>query len=179
VTELNKVRTDISDLEQQVVAARAVLDRTTIRAPVDGIVIRSAHNSTGSVIRAGEVVMKLLPTTNNLIVEAHVSPQDIDSVRSSQKAEMMFTAFNTRTTPRIKGEVAYVSADHLIAPDNSGQAFYVVRLKIDKDLPAGVMRDRIYPGMPVEVFITTGRRTLADYLIRPLLDSMHKAFRER
>lgn len=179
VTNLNVLRADVADLEQQVHAARVVLDRTTIRAPVDGIIVRSIYNSPGSVVRAGEAVMEILPTTSDLIVEAHVRPQDIDSVRLGQTAEMMFSAFNTRTTPRIEGSVFYISADHLVADNNSGQSYYVVRLRIDQDLPSGVKADQIYPGMPVEVFIKTGGRTFANYLIRPLLDSMHRAFREK
>jgi HlyD family secretion protein len=183
VTKLNQDRDDAADLEQQVLAARSVLDRTTVRAPVDGIVVHSLYNSPGTVISAGQGVMELLPTTKELIVEAHVRPQDINAVRSGQTAEMMFTAFNTRITPRVSGKVFYVSADHLVASGQTGQggqAYYVVRLKIDRhDLPPEITPDQIYPGMPVDTFIDTGQRTFASYLIRPLLDSMSRAFRER
>jgi HlyD family secretion protein len=178
VTQLNKAREEVSDLKQQVRATRSVLNRTTIRAPADGIIVRSVYNSSGSVIRPGEVVMELLPTTSDLIVEAHVRPQDIDSIKLGQKAEMAFSAFNARTTPRVKGKVFYISADHLVAKDKAEQAYYVVRLQIDQDLPDQISADQIYPGMPVETFVATGERTFASYLVRPLLDSMGRAFRE-
>jgi len=179
ITGLNTLRDQVADLDQQVRAARVVLDRTTIRSPVDGIVVRSVYNSPGSVISPGQAVMEILPTTSALIVEAHVKPRDIDSVQLGQTAEMMFLAFNNRTTPRIKGKVFYISADHLVSGSNSDQSYYVVRLRIDQGLPKGVTMDKIYPGMPVESFISTGGRTFASYLVRPLTDSMSRAFRER
>ena len=179
ISGLNTLRNDVSDLQQQVRAASVVLDRTTIRAPVDGIIVRSVYNSPGSVIKPGESFMELLPTTSDLIVEAHVKPRDIDSVKQGQDAEMMFSAFNARTTSRIKGKVFYVSADHVVSNDSSKQAYYVVRLKIAQDLPEGVTREKIYPGMPVETFIATGGRTFASYLVRPLADSMSRAFRQK
>lgn len=179
LTSLNKDRTEEADLDQQVRASRSVLDRTTVRAPTDAIVVRSVYNSPGSVVRAGEVVMELLPTISELIVEAHVRPQDIDSVRLHQNAEMMFTAFNTRTTPRVNGKVFYISADHLVSNGETGQPYYAVRLKIDDQLPEGITLDKIYPGMPVETFISTGSRTFAQYIVKPLTDSMSRAFREK
>ena len=177
ITALNKARTDVADLDEQIHTARSVLDRTTLRAPVDGIIVRSVYNSAGSVIKPGEVVMELLPTSSALIVEAHVQPQDIDQIRLDQHAEMSFTALNTRTTPKVSGKVFYISADHLVTP-NTGKAYYVVRLKINQDLPPEIRPDQIYPGMPVEAFISTGSRTFAEYLVKPLLNSMDLAFRQ-
>jgi HlyD family secretion protein len=182
VTKLNQDNNDVADLEQQALAARSVLDRTVVRAPVDGVIVRSVYHSPGSVIGAGQVVMELLPTTEELIVEAHVRPQDIDSINLDQSAEMQFTALDARRTPRVKGKVFYISADHLVtntqASGTAAQPYYAVRLKIDQDLPPEIKPDQIYPGMPTEVFISTNERTFADYLVRPLLDSMSRAFRE-
>jgi HlyD family secretion protein len=182
VTKLNQDRDDAADLVQRVLAARSVLDRTVVRAPVDGIIVHSVYNSPGSVIGAGQAVMELLPTTKELIIEAHVRPQDIDSIKLGQEAEMRFTALDVRRTPRVMGKVFYISADHLVANSKTGpaaQPYYVVRLKIDQDLPPEITPSQIYPGMPAETYIATGERTFADYLIRPLLDSMGRAFRER
>lgn len=179
VTGLNTLRDQVADLDQQVHAQKVVLDRTVIRAPVDGIVVRSVYNSPGAVISPGQAVMELLPTTSDLIVEAHIKPQDIDTIHVGQTADLMFSALNARTTPRIRGKVFYVSADHLVASNDPSQSYYVVRLKIDQDLPKGVTMDKIYPGMPVETFISTGGRTFASYLVRPVQDSMSRAFREK
>lgn len=177
VSELNTVRNSLSDLEEQIAAAQAVVRRTVMRAPTDGIVVRSVYNSRGGVVRAGEVVMELLPTTSDLIVEAQVQPQDIDKIRLGQTASMMFTALNQRTTPRVEGEVFYVSADRLMDP-RSNLPYYTVRLKIAGQLPPEVRADQIYPGMPVESFISTGERTFLMYMARPIIDSFRHAFRE-
>ncbi|RWC57335.1 HlyD family type I secretion periplasmic adaptor subunit [Mesorhizobium sp.] len=178
VTELNKARAQVADLEEQINAGRSVLDRTTIRAPVDGIIVRSLYNSQGSVIRAGEVVMELLPTTNEFIVEARIKPEDIDSIRVGQDANMMFTALNARTTPKVPGKVFYISADRLITP-STGLPYFTVRLKMADKLPRQIKPEQIYPGMPVETFISTGERTFLAYLTKPLVDSFQRAFRER
>ncbi|RWA76414.1 HlyD family type I secretion periplasmic adaptor subunit [Mesorhizobium sp. M1C.F.Ca.ET.193.01.1.1] len=178
VTELNKALAQVADLKEQINAARSVLSRTTIRAPADGIIVRSLYNSEGSVIRAGEVAMELLPTTNELIIEAKIKPEDIDSIRVGQSANMMLTALNARTTPKVPGKVFYVSADRLITP-STGQPYYTVRLKMADKLPPQVKPEQIYPGMPVESFISTGERTFLTYLTKPLVDSFQRAFRER
>lgn len=177
VTDLNKTRAQVAELEEQINAARSVLERTTIRTPVDGIVVRSVYNSVGSVIRAGESAMELLPTMEQFIVEAKVKPEDIDSIRVGQPASMMFTALNARTTPKIPGKVFYISADRLVTP-NTGQAFYTVRIKMAEHLPGQIKPEQIYAGMPVETFISTGERTFLSYLTKPLLDSFQRAFRE-
>jgi HlyD family secretion protein len=177
VAELNKERADIADIEEQARAARNVLDRTVIRAPADGIIVRSAHNSVSSVIRAGEPVMELLPTSDQLVIEARISPHDIDTLRIGQTARLHFSALNARTTPQVPGTVTYISADRLV-DQTSNQPYYTARLKITDDLPPGVSRNQIYPGMPVEAYIATGDRTFVEYLVRPLLDSFNRAFRE-
>ena len=178
VTQLNSARTKVADLKEQMSAARSVLERTTIRAPVDGVIVRSVYNSEGSVIRAGEVVMELLPTTGELIVEARINPQDIDSIRLGQDASMRFTALNARSTPKVPGKVFYISADRLITP-NTGQPYYTVRLKMADKLPPQVKPEQVYPGMPVESFISTGERTFLAYLMKPLMDSFQRAFNEK
>jgi HlyD family secretion protein len=177
VGELNKERANIADIEEQSRAARNVLDRTVIRAPADGIIVRSAHNSVSSVVRAGEPVMELLPTSDQLIIEARVSPRDIDSLKVGQTARLHFSALNARTTPQVPGTVTYISADRLM-DQASNQPYYTARLKITDDLPPEVAQSQIYPGMPVEAFIATGDRTFVEYLVRPLLDSFGRAFRE-
>lgn len=178
VTELSKTRAQVADLEEQINAARSVLERTTIRTPVDGIVVRSLYNSVGSVIRAGESAMELLPTMDQFIVEAKIKPEDIDSIRVGQDASLMFTALNARTTPKVSGKVFYISADRLVTP-NTGQPYYTARIKMAEHLPPQIKPEQIYPGMPVETFISTGERTFLSYLTKPLIDSFQRAFRER
>lgn len=176
--ELNEVRIKIADIEEQIRSARDVLERTTVRAPTAAIVVRAMYKSPGSVIRPGEPVVELLPTTDELLIEARVRPQDIDSVRIGQDARLNFTAFNARMTPQVPGTVTYLSADRLIDPATQ-ESYYTARIRIAEDLPPEVQKDRIYPGMPVEAFISTGDRTFVEYLVQPIRDSFNRAFRER
>ncbi|PAQ10936.1 HlyD family type I secretion periplasmic adaptor subunit [Mesorhizobium temperatum] len=177
VGELNTIRSSLADLEEQINAAQSILQRTIVKAPTDGIVVHSSYNVEDGVVRPGDVVMELLPTTDELIIEARVSSQDIDSIRLGQQAQMMFSALNARITPQVRGKVIYISADRIV-DDKTGQSFYATRMKIDEQLPMEIKQEQIYPGMPVETFIGTGERTFLDYLLRPFLDSFGKAFRE-
>lgn len=177
VAELNTVRASISDIEEQIVESEAVLERTTIAAPTNGVILKLIYNTPGSVVGPGQPVLEILPTTSELIIEARVSPGDIDAVRVGQEARLRFSALNARRTPEVPGTVFYVSADRL-TDSATEQPYYVVRLRITEDLPPEVSREQIYPGMPVESFISTGERTFVEYLVRPLLDSFSRAFRE-
>ncbi|KXF76512.1 hemolysin D [Paramesorhizobium deserti] len=177
VSELTEARTSLADVEEQRKAAEAVLERTVIRAPVDGIVVSSIHNATGGVVGAGEKLMEILPTAAVPVVDARLRPQDIDAVRAGQHARLRLSALNMRKTPQVDGTVMLVSADRLM-DEATREPYYSARLKIADALPEGVTAGQIQPGMPVEVFISTGERTFFDYLVRPLLDSFNRAFTE-
>ncbi len=174
---LNDLRTQMSDIDEQLRAANGVLDRIEVRAPSNGIVVKMAYNSLGSVVRPGDTLLELLPTGESLVIEARVSPKDIDVVSIGQTATLRFSALNARTTPTTTGTVTYVSADRFI-DQATQQPYYVARIRIVDKLPPEITMDRIYPGMPVETYLNTGNRTFADYLVRPILDSFNRAFRE-
>lgn len=175
--EINELRTQISDLEEQLRTRADILSRSIIRAPTDGVVVKLAENTVGSVVRAGETVLEILPTGTDLIIEARVAPQDVDVVRTGQEANVRFSALNARTTPEVPAVVQYVSADSFVDPDTR-IPYYLARLQISDDLPSPLTRDQIYAGMPVDTFIKTGDRTFFEYLARPITDSFSKAFRE-
>lgn len=177
VTRLNEIRASLVDVEEQMFAAQDTLQRTVIRAPVDGIVVSSLYNSVGSVIAPAEKVIELLPTTRKLIVDARLRPQDVDAVKVGQTARLRLSALNMRLTPEISGEVALVSADRLV-DEVTQEPYYQARVEIADQLPPPVMKDQLYPGMPVEAFINTGQRTFFAYLARPILDSFNRAFIE-
>lgn len=177
VAELNSVRTSIADLEEQQRSAESVLTRTVIKSPVDGIVVRTIFNVRGGVIRAGEVIAELLPTSEQPIIEARVSPRDVDVVHVGQQARLRFSALNARVTPEVTGAVTYISADRLL-DEKTGEAYFTARVRIADELPSEISREQIYPGMPVETFLSTGERTFLQYLMRPMLDSFNRAFRE-
>ncbi len=177
VTSLNEVRRRLVDMEEQRTAAKNVLERIVVRAPSDGVIVDIAKNTPGSVVRQGEDLFVLLPSGGELIVEARLSPQDVDVVTVGQTATLRFSALNQRTTPEVPGKVTYVSADRLTDP-NTNEPYYTARLEISDQLPEGVSSGQIFPGMPVETYISTGDRTFLEYLGKPLTDSFSRAFRE-
>ena len=177
VTDLSDVRSRLSDVDEQLAAADAVLKRVVVRAPSDGVIVSIARNKAGAVIAPGETMAELLPTSDDLIVEARLSPLDIDVVTVGQEASLRFSALNTRVTPEVDARVTYVSADRLI-DQATQEPYYTARLEIAETLPDTLERDQIYPGMPVETFIATGDRTFFEYLSKPITDSFQRSFRE-
>ena len=175
--ELNNLRPQVDDLQQQLVSRMDILNRMIIRAPVDGVIVSIAKNTIGSIIRPGETVLEILPTSDELIISARVSPQDVDIITVGQQASIRFSALNASTTPEVPASVEYVSADRLL-DEASQEPYFDARLKLSSILPDEIKPEQIYPGMPVEAFIKTGDRTFLEYLVRPISDSFSKAFRE-
>jgi len=183
VEQLHETRGELADVRERMLSAKGVLDRTTIIAPVQGIVVKLRYHTNGGVVEAGKPIMELLPLQEELVIEARVRPQDIDSVRKSQDAMIRLTALNQRVTPMISGKVIYLSADTLPDERKSMQVgpsdIYVVRVKINKAEAAEIPGFNPAPGMPAEVFIKTTDRTFFQYVTRPIHDSIARAFRER
>jgi HlyD family secretion protein len=180
-TEVGKdmadVRAKIAELVERKVAAEDQLNRIEIRAPQDGIVHQLSIHTVGGVITAGEPIMMIVPEADTLEVETRVNPQDIDQVRSGQKAVLRFPAFNQRTTPEVDGTVSYVAAD-LTTDQKSGATFYTARVAIPADVVSRLSGAKLVPGMPVESFLQTSDRTVISYLTKPLMDQVSRAFRE-
>jgi len=178
LTKLDEVRTNLADIEEQIRAAEAVLQRTTIKAPVAGIVVSSTYNSKGSVIAPGEKIIEILPTASGLNVDAKLRPKDVDQVRVGQPAKLRLSALNMRLTPEVSATVTQISADRLV-DQVTHEPYFRAKLKIADALPPGVKAEQLYPGTPVEAFINTGDRTFFEYLARPMMDSFARAFAER
>jgi HlyD family type I secretion membrane fusion protein len=175
--ELSDASNKISDGEEQIKASRSMLARTIITAPADGIIVRQKVNSQGIVLRPGDDVLEILPTTLDLLIEAQIDPRSIDTVKVGQEARLRFVALNATTTPEVSASVTYVSADRLVDP-MTNLPYFQARLRITDNLPEEIRREQIYPGMPVETYISTGDRTFAEYLVKPIIDSFSRSFRE-
>lgn len=178
--ELRNVETQIADIREQIGAARDVVARSDIRAPVEGTVVELMYHTPGGVLEPGGTLLKLLPSNDDLIIETRVRPTDIDNIAVNQDAYIRLTALNQRTTPMIPGNVQYVSADAVNddTANSREKASYIVRVKLDKARAAQIPDFDARPGMPAEVYIKTGERTFFDYLMRPLKDTLTRAFRE-
>ena len=177
LSELSDASNKISDGEEQIKAARSMLARTVISAPADGIIVSLKVNSPGIVLRPGDNVLEILPTTSDFLIEAKIDPRSIDTVKVGQEARLRFVALNATTTPEVSANVTYVSADRLVDPATN-EPFFQARLRITDNLPEEISREQIYPGMPVETYISTGDRTFAEYLVKPIIDSFSRSFRE-
>ncbi len=149
-------------------------------APVAGTVVRLYYHTAGGVIETGKAILEILPAGEPLIIEAMVSRTEIDSVRTGQHATVHLTALNQRTTPVLDGEVFYLSAD-AIAESAGGDVreVYLARVSLPPDQIARVPGFTPTPGMPAEIMIQTEERTFAQYLAKPVVDSMSRAFREQ
>jgi HlyD family secretion protein len=178
VKELGEVKGKVAELVERSVAARDLLDRIELRAPVSGLIHQLNVHTVGGVIRAGDTVMEVVPDADDLQIEARLPPADIDQVRIGQKAFTRFPAFNQRVTPELAGVVSYVSAD--IARDpQSNAGFFTVRVTLPDEERRRLAGLQLVSGMPAEIFMQTGSRTMLSYLFKPITDQLARAFVER
>ena len=178
VKELGDAQGKEAELVERGVAARDLLDRIEIRAPTSGVIHQLAAHTIGGVIRAGDTIMEIVPDTEDLQVEARLQPQDIDHVHTRQTAFVRFSAFNVRTTPQLTGIVSYVSADTSHDQQTSAP-FFTVRITLPDDERRRLADQQLVPGMPAEVFMQTGSRTMVSYLFKPIAEQMRRAFVEQ
>jgi HlyD family secretion protein len=176
--ELADIRAKTSELIEKRVAAEDQLKRIDIRAPQAGYVHQLNVHTIGGVVTAGEPMMLVVPEGDELTVETHVPPQNIDQLSLGQRAVLRFAAFNQRTTPEINGIVTRISAD-LTQDPKSNVSYYTVRVTMPGKEIDRLQGLKLVPGMPVEAFIQTNDRTVMSYLLKPLHDQIMKAFRER
>ena len=188
VADLRDSESELDDVQEQILAARDVLERTEVRAPVRGIVVKLHQHTPSGVVAPGDAILELVPVNDELLVEARVKPSDITHVKEGQDALVRLTALNQRVTPMIEAKLTYVSADAVpeqpVAKEGEAEPpkrySFIVRARLDQDdLRSKVMHFRPSPGMPADVYIKTGERTFLTYLMRPMLDSFSRAFREQ
>lgn len=176
VAQLREIQTEINELTERVVAAEDVVRRLTVVAPVAGAVQGL------KVFTAGGVIPGRRPdgdrSEDRLVIEAHVAPADVETVSYGLDAEVRFPALNKRTTPIIAGHVLTVSADRF-TDQRTNLAYYTARVEVPPDQQALLSEHRLQPGMPAEVIVKTGERTLLEYLVKPLTDSFARTFKEQ
>ena len=178
VKELGEVKGKEAELVERGVAARDLLDRIEMRAPASGLIHQLNVHTIGGVIRAGETIMEVVPDADDLQIEARLQPTDIDQVRMGQKAFTRFPAFNQRTTPEVAGVVSYVSAD-ISRDQQSNASYFTVRVTLPEEERRRLAGFQLVSGMPAEVFMQTGSRTMLSYLFKPITDQLQRAFVER
>jgi HlyD family secretion protein len=175
--DLREAQDRETELAQKVVAARDQLNRVEIRAPSAGVVHQLTVHTIGGVIGAGEVIMEIVPDSDDLQIEARLPPVEIDQVHVGQDVLVRFSAFNQRTTPQITGVVTYVSAD-LTQDQQNKSSYYTIRVNLTAGELHGLGDLRLVSGMPAELFLQTGSRTMMSYLLKPITDQLKRTFRE-
>jgi len=174
---LREVQNQIFQIRERLQTANDQLQRTLVKSPEDGVVTELRVHTLGGVIGAGAPLMDLVPRQDRLVVTARVRPEDIDVVRLGLDADVTLLPYNQRRVPRLRGTVTHVSADRLL-DKRTDQPYYATRIRVQDPQAEGIDGINIIPGMPAEVFIKTGRGTVALYALKPLLDSFNRAFRE-
>ncbi|WP_273415002.1 HlyD family type I secretion periplasmic adaptor subunit [Pseudomonas sp.] len=180
-----EVRTQLADaqlksltLEQQLASAGFDLQHSEITAPADGIAVNLGVHTEGAVVRAGETLLEIVPQGTRLEVEGRLPVNLVDRVGSELPVDILFTAFNQSSTPRVSGEVSLVSADQLL-DEKTGMPYYVLRSSVSDQALETLNGLVIKPGMPAQMFVRTGERSLLNYLFKPLLDRAGSALTER
>ncbi len=173
IAELRNTKKEIVAIREEYRSAQDVVARTSINAPISGRVVNMQVFTEKGVIGSGEILLELVPQDDKLLVEARVNPQDIDLVSAGQRAHVRLTALNARTLAPLDGVVLTVSADKL-KQDNQ-EDYYLARIEINQD---DVSKYRLTSGMNAEVLILSEPRTPLSYLVKPLTESMNRAFRE-
>lgn len=176
--ELRDVEGKVGELIERKIAAEDQMRRIDIRAPQDGKVHQSIVHTIGGVISQNDVLMLIVPASDDLTVEAKVSPNDIDQLYTGQPALLRFPAFSQRTTPEIGGKVVQISAD-VSTDQRTGASFYTVRISLIAEEVARLGNVKLVPGMPVETMMRTHDRKVISYLVKPLQDQLMRAFREK
>ena len=184
--ELKDTQINLADTYERLSSAKDALDHSTLTSPVDGIVNHIHVSTIGGVVGGGNPIVEISPENDALVIEARVSPRNIDSVQVGLNAKIRFSAFKSRTTPVFNGKVVALSHDVVSDPSapSTGQepTYYAARIEVDMDEFNEVAKKRdikLQPGMQAEVQIITGERTLLRYLLDPVTDSMFKALKEK
>jgi protease secretion system membrane fusion protein len=176
-SQLTDVQREASTLTSRLQALEFELANTEIRSPAEGIVVGLAVHTVGGVVGTGAPMMEVVPRNEPLKIEAQVAPHLIDKVHPGLEVDILFPAFQQATTPHIPGRVMQVSADVLTEP-KSGVTYYKASVEVSPEGMAKLKHHQIRAGMPAEVFIRTGERTLLNYLTKPLLDRLNRSLTE-
>jgi len=177
VSGLRDTQGEFIDVSERLKAAEDILVRTDIRAPQSGVVMGLNVHTEAGVITPGQRLLDIVPEDDTLVIEAQVTPNDIDVVYAGLPAQVRLTAFKQRNTPMLDGKLTRVSADSF-TDERSGASYFLARVAIEAAELKKLNGHELYPGMGAEVMIKTGKRTTMDYILAPLTDSLRRAFRE-
>ncbi|MGY6269534.1 HlyD family type I secretion periplasmic adaptor subunit [Achromobacter denitrificans] len=175
-SELSETNTKLSTLRQGKLALVDRVKLAEVRAPVRGTVKTLFNNTVGGVVQPGKDIIEIVPKDDTLLLEVRIQPRDIGFLHADQEAEVKFTAYDFAIYGGLEGKVEQIGADTVT--DEKGNSYYVVRVRTDRSTVGDKLLP-IIPGMVAEVHILTGKRTVLQYLLKPILRAKANAFTER
>ncbi len=175
--QLQAVRVEISELQEQRLAIRDQLNRAYIRAPQAGIVHQLTVHTVGRVVGPGEDLLAIVPQEDELVIDAQISPTDIDQIFTSQRAIIRMPGLHRGSTPELNANVMKISPD-LLQDSITGNSYYNARLILPEEEIRKLSDVNILPGMPVETFVLSEARSILSFLTKPLSDHVSHMFRE-
>ncbi len=182
-TDLAKAQEDLASVLQAMEQRKFQLDNTTVLAPRAGVVKNIRFTTMGAVVKSGEDILELVPVDNDLVVEVKVKPVDIGFLRIGLPATIKVDAFDYSIFGALQGEVIYISADTLKEESRSPQdsTYFVVRVRASAANLIGRRGEKmdVTPGMTTTVEILTGKKTILNYLIKPISKTLHESMTER
>jgi epimerase transport system membrane fusion protein len=170
LTKLNEIKLENRLISERITALQNTIRNTTIKAPSDGLVTDMKIHASGEVVSPQKQIMSIVPDDKNLTIEAYVLPTDIEKLHIGQEAEVSFPSFIDPSAIPIEGKLTYLSAD-AITPENSKESYYVALIELTPKGLEAIRQNgfKIVPGMPSAAFIHTGKKTLMEYLLQPII----------
>ncbi|MCW3849420.1 HlyD family type I secretion periplasmic adaptor subunit [Sphingomonas sp. LB-2] len=176
-TQLAAVMAQLNEQQVRLASAQDTHGRSVIRAPQSGTIDKLAYTTIGSAVPPNQPILQIVPDRDALIVTARVRPAEVEQLRLGQKARVTFPGLDRQTTPDLAGTLIFISAD-LAQDQHSGQSFYRIKVRLNPDQAPMISRLALKPGMPAEVFVETGDRSILSFILKPLFDQLRHAFRE-
>jgi HlyD family secretion protein len=174
--DLQEVQGAIADAQQRLQSAQDLQNKREVLAPETGTVTDIKFFTPGSSITPGQPVLDIVPADKRLLVEAPVTPTDIEHVHVGQRVNFRLSAYKAHRVPTVEGRLVYVAADR--QQDSQGNPIFLVRAELDPDALKPFPGVLVYPGMPADLLIIGGERTALDFLISPIRDGMRHGMRE-
>jgi HlyD family type I secretion membrane fusion protein len=176
--DMTDVQTQMGDVRQRFIVASDTARRIDITSPVEGTAQSLRVFTVGAVIRPGDPLVDIAPDDKDMQIQAHFSPNDIDSIHAGMMTQLRFSTFHDRTIPVIEGTIHSVSQDRMI-DEGTHQPYFLAIVKLkEQELPPQV-RGRLIAGLPADVIVTTGKRSALQYILQPLTTAMRAAMREK
>ena len=176
--ELNEVEAEMSRILETSGAIKDQVNRTLVRSPVKGVVNQLLINTVSGVVQPGMDIVEIVPLDDKLLIEAKIKPSDVAYLYPGLKAIVKFTAYDFSIYGGLEGKLTHISADTIV--DEEGDSFYIVRIKTDKNyLEKDGKQSDILVGMVANVDIITGKKTIMDYILKPIIKARQNALTER